>query len=275
MWYFLWYSWGQTPRVWYSEKIGEIFDNLDLWTTLTSTFRKYDPSVTLLGSNYTYARNLVKIGVIWRIWPLTPTTLTLTLVQSDPVILLWGQTTHAWNLEKIGAIFDIWPLTSTTFTLTLTKYDTSVTLLGSNYICARNLVKIGAFLRIWPLTPNDLDLCQIQPLSGNSGVNPHTPTKFRQERPKDLGGVGEQTDRQTNKRSSNFSMIPIFSLWNAIIILTEYICGHFSWERRQYFFDWVLCNLTPSPLNKTKTERMVHFHFILPRNWKSFWLNFN
>ena len=45
--------------------------------------------------------------------------------------------------------------------------------------------------------PSDLDLPKNEPLKGNSGVNLHSPTNF-EGWPKDAGGVGEQTDKQTN-----------------------------------------------------------------------------
>ena len=46
--------------------------------------------------------------------------------------------------------------------------------------------------------PNDLDLSKNEPLKGNFGVNLHAPTKFGEGRRQGLGGVGEQTDKQTN-----------------------------------------------------------------------------
>ena len=45
------------------------------------------------------------------------------------------------------------------------------------------------------------------PLKGNSEVHLHTPTKFGEDPSKDLGGVAEQTNRQTDKRCSIYSMI--------------------------------------------------------------------
>ena len=54
----------------------------------------------------------------------------------------------------------------------------------------------------WPV-----DLFKKEPLKGNSEVHLHTPTKFGEDPSKDLGGVGEQTDRQTDKRCSIYSMI--------------------------------------------------------------------
>ena len=62
-----------------------------------------------------------------------------------------------------------------------------------------------------PLTRRAVDLFEKEPLKGNSEVNLHTPTKFGEDRSKDLGGDREQTDRQTNrqtdKRCSIYSMI--------------------------------------------------------------------
>ena len=62
-----------------------------------------------------------------------------------------------------------------------------------------------------PLTRRPVDLFEKEPLKGNSEVHLHTPTKFGEDRSKDLGGDREQTDRQTNrqtdKRCSIYSMI--------------------------------------------------------------------
>ena len=41
---------------------------------------------------------------------------------------------------------------------------------------------------------DDLDLSKNDPLKDNPGVPLHLPTKFGEDRPKDLGGVGEQTN---------------------------------------------------------------------------------
>ena len=61
-----------------------------------------------------------------------------------------------------------------------------------------------------PLTRRAIDLFKKEPLKGNSEVHLHTPTKFGEDRSKDLGGDREQTDRQTDKRCSIYSMM--FSL---------------------------------------------------------------
>ena len=65
-----------------------------------------------------------------------------------------------------------------------------------------------------PLTRRAVDLFKKEPLKGNSEVHLHTPTKFGEDRSKDLGGDREQTDRQTNrqtdKRCSIYSMIQYF-----------------------------------------------------------------
>ena len=58
-----------------------------------------------------------------------------------------------------------------------------------------------------PLTRRAVDLFKKEPLKGNSKVHLHTPTKFGEDRSKDLGGDREQTDRQTDKRCSIYSMI--------------------------------------------------------------------
>ena len=62
-----------------------------------------------------------------------------------------------------------------------------------------------------PLTRRAVDLFEKEPLKGNSEVHLHTPTKFGEDRSKDLGGDREQTDKQTNrqtdKRCSIYSMM--------------------------------------------------------------------
>ena len=58
-----------------------------------------------------------------------------------------------------------------------------------------------------PLTRRAVDLFKKEPLKGNSEVHLHTPTKFGEDRSKDLGGDREQTDRQTDKRCSIYSMM--------------------------------------------------------------------
>ena len=58
-----------------------------------------------------------------------------------------------------------------------------------------------------PLTRRADDLFEKEPLEGNSEVHLHTPTKFGEDRSKDLGGDREQTDRQTDKRCSIYSMM--------------------------------------------------------------------
>ena len=73
-----------------------------------------------------------------------------------------------------------------------------------------------------PLTRRAVDLFEKEPLKGNSEVHLHTPTKFGEDRSKDLGGDREQTDRQTNrqtdKRCSIYSMI--FKLSLLLLILS-------------------------------------------------------
>ena len=92
-----------------------------------------------------------------------------------------------------------------------------------------------------PLTRRAVDLFEKEPLKGNSEVHLHTPTKFGEDRSKDLGGDREQTDRQTNrqtdKRCSIYSMINqldyndiyyiifcLFVSWNASD------CKIYAWE---------------------------------------------
>ena len=54
---------------------------------------------------------------------------------------------------------------------------------------------------------DDLDLSKNEPLKLISGAALHLPSKFGEDRSKDLGGVGEQTNKQTDKRCSNYSMM--------------------------------------------------------------------
>ena len=76
-----------------------------------------------------------------------------------------------------------------------------------------------------PLTRRAVDLFEKEPLKGNSEVHLHTPTKFGEDRSKDLGGDREQTDRQTNrqtdKRCSIYSMI----CWQSPVCV-DYFCHH-------------------------------------------------
>ena len=91
-----------------------------------------------------------------------------------------------------------------------------------------------------PLTRRAVDLFEKEPLKGNSEVHLHTPTKFGEDRSKDLGGDREQTDRQTNrqtdKRCSIYSMIMLFLILatTTLICLTThpytYICHDQLWH---------------------------------------------
>ena len=56
---------------------------------------------------------------------------------------------------------------------------------------------------------DDLDLSKNEPLKLISGAALHLPSKFGEDRSKDLGGVGEQTNKQTDKRCSNYSTMCI------------------------------------------------------------------
>ena len=67
-----------------------------------------------------------------------------------------------------------------------------------------------------PLTRRPVDLFEKEPLKGNSEVHLHTPTKFGEDRSKDLGEDREQTDRQTDKHCSIYSMITFSFYANAI-----------------------------------------------------------
>ena len=79
-----------------------------------------------------------------------------------------------------------------------------------------------------PLTRRAVDLFEKEPLKGNSEVHLHTPTKFGEDRSKDLGGDREQTDRQTNrqtdKRCSIYSMMMVWLIWLLICCTHSCIC---------------------------------------------------
>ena len=47
-----------------------------------------------------------------------------------------------------------------------------------------------------------VDLFKKEPLKGNSEVHLHTPTKFGEDPSKDLGGVREQTNKQTDRQTN-------------------------------------------------------------------------
>ena len=74
-----------------------------------------------------------------------------------------------------------------------------------------------------PLTRRAVDLFEKEPLKGNSEVHLHTPTKFGEDRSKDLGGDREQTDRQTNrqtdKRCSIYSMM--YGVFKSLLACTD------------------------------------------------------
>ena len=71
-----------------------------------------------------------------------------------------------------------------------------------------------------PLTRRAVDLFEKKPLKGNSEVHLHTPTKFGEDRSKDLGGDREQTDRQADKRCSIYSMM-YCSVVAAVVTVTD------------------------------------------------------
>ena len=57
--------------------------------------------------------------------------------------------------------------------------------------------------------PSDLDLSKNEPLKGNFEVTLHPPTKFGGGRPKDAGGVGEQTDKQTDRQTDRQTLLKL------------------------------------------------------------------
>ena len=77
-----------------------------------------------------------------------------------------------------------------------------------------------------PLTRRAVDLFEKEPLKGNSEVHLHTPTKFGEDRSKDLGGDREQTDRQTNRQTDK--RCSIYSMIYSRISLTSIIYFHLT-----------------------------------------------
>ena len=70
-----------------------------------------------------------------------------------------------------------------------------------------------------PLTRRAVDLFEKEPLKGNSEVHLHTPTKFGEDRSKDLGGDREQTDRQTNRQTDK--RCSIYSMMRDVLFLQQ------------------------------------------------------
>ena len=90
-----------------------------------------------------------------------------------------------------------------------------------------------------PLTRRAVDLFEKEPLKGNSEVHLHTPTKFGEDRSKDLGGDREQTDRQTNrqtdKRCSIYSM-----MWHRWSTNKDHV-ALFTWHQFTIWWHLSLC----------------------------------
>jgi hypothetical protein len=89
--------------------------------------------------------------------------------------------------------------------LTLTKPGVTF------YTCAtfgeaatKSPVDIEGFVNLHLVTfdRNDFDLWQIQILKGNCGVKLHKPAKFGEHRTINLGGVVEETNKQTTKQTN-------------------------------------------------------------------------
>ena len=59
-----------------------------------------------------------------------------------------------------------------------------------------------------------------EPLKLISGAALHLPSKFGEDRPKDLGGDGEQTNKQTNKQT-NVAQIIAISRWEIAYIVDQ------------------------------------------------------
>ena len=88
-----------------------------------------------------------------------------------------------------------------------------------------------------PLTRRAVDLFEKEPLKGNSEVHLHTPTKFGEDQSKDLGGDREQTDRQTNRQTDKRC-----SIYSMIINITKYkfllLTGDSNKGLEQYYI-WI------------------------------------
>ena len=74
--------------------------------------------------------------------------------------------------------------------------------------CGLSLV--SSALKKWHLTYWPVDLFKKEPLKGNSEVHLHTPTKFGEDPSKDLGGVGKQTNKQTDRQTNAARIIVWF-----------------------------------------------------------------
>ena len=59
------------------------------------------------------------------------------------------------------------------------------------------------------LTRRAVDLFEKEPLKGNSEVHLHTPTKFGEDRSKDLGGDREQTGKQTDRQTDRQTLLDL------------------------------------------------------------------
>ena len=62
-----------------------------------------------------------------------------------------------------------------------------------------------------------------EPLKGNSKVHLHTPTKFGEDPSKDLGGVGEQINKQTD-RQTNAARVIVWLLYSDLTVI------HGQWD---------------------------------------------
>ena len=117
-----------------------------------------------------------------------------------------------------------------------------------------------------PLTRRAVDLFEKEPLKGNSEVHLHTPTKFGEDRSKDLGGDREQTDRQTNrqtdKRCSIYSMIQHqcnnIHLSNVIPVKFELV----ALVRNFYLYRSTARTLTALP------SLGQHYSMVAPTGWE-------
>ena len=70
-----------------------------------------------------------------------------------------------------------------------------------------------------PLTRWPVDFFEKEALKGKWEVHLHTPTKFGEDRPKDLGGDREHTNKHSHKRCSNYSMI--IKIYKQIIVIWQ------------------------------------------------------
>ena len=77
---------------------------------------------------------------------------------------------------------------------------------------------------VWPVDP--VDLLKKEPLKGNSEVHLHSASKFGEDPSKDLGGVGEQTNKQTDRQTNAARIIVWFTIYIKCAVSRQKISHH-------------------------------------------------